>query len=91
MKANQAVLLEDLQDHIKLVAPMAEEQTFEKGHGRIEGRKASFYSVKAICFEENRIEERWDQSGFATLVVVGLYSSAMPTSTFLVPSNGSRP
>ena len=65
VKANQAVLLEDLQDHIKLVAPMAEEQTLEKGHGRIERRKASFYSVGGICFEE-----KWDQSGFTTLIVV---------------------
>ena len=65
VKANQTVLLEDLQDHIKLVAPTAEEQSFEKGHGRIERRKASFYSVGGICFEE-----KWDQSGFTTLVVV---------------------
>ena len=42
VKANQAVLLEDLQDHTKLMAPVAEEQTSEKGHGRIEERKASF-------------------------------------------------
>jgi len=70
VKANQAVLLEDLQDHVKLVPPMSEQQTLSKGHGharlgRIEERKASFYSVDAICFEE-----KWDNSGFATLVVV---------------------
>ena len=65
VKANQAVLLEDLQDHTKLMAVVAEEQTLEKGHGRLEKRKASFYCVKAICFED-----KWDDAGFATLVVM---------------------
>lgn len=65
VKANQSVLLEDLQDHIKLVTPVAKRQTSEKGHGRIEERKASFYPVEEICFEA-----KWDASGFSTLVVI---------------------
>ena len=74
VKANQAVLLEDLQDHTKLMAPVAEEQTSEKGHGRIEERKASFYSVEAICFEQ-----KWDASEFATLVVIERESTQYKT------------
>ncbi len=65
VKANQATLLEDLQDHTELMAPVAREQTTEKGHGRIEERKASFYPVEAVCFEQ-----KWTASGFATLIVI---------------------
>ncbi len=65
VKANQPMLLEDLQDHVKLTAPVAEHQSSEKGHGRIEERKASFYPTHAVCFEQ-----KWDSSKFATLVVV---------------------
>ena len=74
VKANQSMLLEDLQDHTKLIAPVAEHQTSEKGHGRIEERKASFYCVKAICFEQ-----KWDDSGFATLVVMERESTQCKT------------
>lgn len=64
------MLLEDLQDHTKRTVPVAEHQTLEKGHGRIEERKASFYPTDAVCFEQNRTAERWDASKFATLVVI---------------------
>lgn len=65
VKANQSVLLDDLRDHTVLAEPFAQQQTLDKGHGRLEQRKASFYSVEAICFES-----KWDASGFATLAVV---------------------
>lgn len=65
VKANQAILLEDLQDHIQLVSPFAQTQEVSKGHGRIEQRKVSFYALTAVCFEE-----KWDQCGLATLAVV---------------------
>ena len=65
VKTNQAMLLEDLQDHSRITTPDTRSETWDKGHGRIEQRKATFYSVEAICFER-----RWDTSGFATLIVV---------------------
>ncbi len=74
VKANQPMLLEDLQDHAKLTAPVAEHQTSEKGHGRIEERKASFYPTDAVCFEQ-----KWDSSKFATLVVVERESTQCKT------------
>ncbi|MGB3586877.1 MAG: ISAs1 family transposase [Tunicatimonas sp.] len=74
VKANQPVLLEDLQDHIKLIAPIAKQETSEKGHGRIERRKASFYPTDAVCFEE-----KWDSSKFAVLVVVERESTQCKT------------
>lgn len=74
VKANQPMLLEDLQDHIKLLAPVAEHQTSEKGHGRIEERNAFFYPTDAICFEQ-----KWDSSKFATLVVVERESTQCKT------------
>lgn len=79
VKANQAALLEDLQDHTQLMDSAAEEQTLEKGHGRIEERKASFYSVEAVCFEQNRTAERWAASGFATLIVIERESTQCKT------------
>lgn len=74
VKANQSLLLEDLQDHTKLMAPVAEQQTLEKGHGRIEEQKASFYPVEAVCFEQ-----KWHASGFATLVVIERESTQCKT------------
>jgi predicted transposase YbfD/YdcC len=74
VKANQAMLLEDLQDHTDLIAPVAGHQTLEKGHGRIEERKAFFYPVKAACFEK-----KWDASKFATLVVIERESTQCKT------------
>ena len=59
------MLLEDLQDHIRLTAPDAQNETWDKGHGRIEQRKATFYSLEAVCFEE-----KWTASGLTTLIVV---------------------
>ncbi len=65
MKANQATLLEDLQDHCQLSQPVAQCSSLDKGHGRIEQRKAFFYPLQAVCFES-----RWDKADFTTLVVV---------------------
>lgn len=76
VKANQSVLLEDLQDHLKLTAPALEQETLEKAHGRIEKRKASFYSVEEVCFEK-----KWDACGFATLVVMERKSTQCKTGT----------
>ena len=65
VKGNQTTLLEDLQDHCQLSEPLAQCHSLDKGHGRIEQRTASFYSLKAVCFEK-----KWNDSGLATLIVV---------------------
>ena len=65
VKANQATLLEDLQDHCRLSQPVAQCSRLDKGHGRIEQRIANFYSLEAVCFEK-----KWNDSGLATLIVV---------------------
>jgi predicted transposase YbfD/YdcC len=65
VKANQAMLLEDLQDHIRITTPDTQRETWDKGHGRIEQRKTSFYSVNGVCFEK-----KWGTAGLATLIVV---------------------
>jgi predicted transposase YbfD/YdcC len=74
VKTNQGMLLDDLKDHTQWTAPLAEQATLEKGHGRIEERKASFYPVEAVCFES-----KWDNSGFATLVVMERESTQCKT------------
>ena len=75
VKANQTALLEDLQDHVQLTDPVAEQKSLEKGHGRIEKRKATFYPVAgAVCFER-----KWDTSDFATLVVLERESTQCKT------------
>lgn len=65
VKANQVTLLEDLQDHSRLTTPTAQYETWDKGHGRVEHRKATFYSLEAACFEK-----KWAASGLATLIVM---------------------
>ncbi len=74
VKANQAMLLDDLQDHIQWTGPLAEQASLEKGHGRIEERRTSFYPVEAVCSES-----KWDNSGFATLVVMERESTQCKT------------
>ena len=59
------MLLEDLQDHVRLITPITQNQTWDKGHGRVEQRKATLYSLKGVCFEQ-----KWAASGLTTLVVV---------------------
>ena len=74
VKANQAMLLEDLQDHISLAAPFSHSETWNKGHGRIECRQTACYDIIPVCFEE-----KWKGSGLATLIVVRRTSTRSKT------------
>ena len=65
VKANQAMLLEDLQDHTNLTTPFAQSQTWNKGHGRVEYRQTTCYDIAPVCFEP-----KWADCGLATLIVV---------------------
>lgn len=52
VKANQAQLLEDVEDHITLAHPFAQSETWNRGHGRLEYRQVCCYDVAPICFEK---------------------------------------
>ena len=43
------MLLEDLQDHSRITTPDTRSETWEKGHGRKEQRKAKFSALEAIA------------------------------------------
>ena len=74
VKANQARLLEDLQDHMSLTAPFAQSQTWNKGHGRVEHRQTACYEITSVCFEP-----KWKGCGLATLIVVERTSTQSKT------------
>lgn len=74
VKTNQAMLLDDLQDHIALAQPLTQQQSVDKGHGRVEQRKAAFYDVGAVCFEK-----KWAGAGLATLMVMQRESTQCKT------------
>lgn len=65
LKENQKELLQDMKDHTACFKSVAQKQTVEKGHGRIDIRKYVAYDVEGEYFEE-----RWNKSGFTTLIVV---------------------
>ncbi len=74
LKANQAILLEDLQDHMSLTAPFDQSQTWNKGHGRVEHRQTACYEITPVCFEQ-----KWKDCGLATLIVVERTSTQSKT------------
>jgi len=65
VKANQTTLREDCElIHQHLLSDYRSEQS-EKGHGRVETRRAWGYSLQGAG-----LETRWDQAGIASLLVV---------------------
>lgn len=65
IKSNQKLLSEDLR-HIRThLNPAWEEETLEKGHGRIDCRLSSVYHANTGC-----LEPRWSESGIKTLICV---------------------
>ena len=74
VKANQAMLLEDLQDHMSLTAPFDQSQTWNKGHGRVEHRRTACYEITPVCFEP-----KWNNCGLTTLIVVERTSTQSKT------------
>ena len=65
VKENQEILLEHLQQTPIYLPILAEKESLEKAHGRIEYRQANFYSI-----EEETFDKRWQASGFRTLAIV---------------------
>lgn len=74
VKANQAMLLEDQQDHMSLTAPLAQSQTWNKGHGRIECRQTACYDITSVCFAP-----KWKDCGLNTLIVMKRTSTQSKT------------
>jgi len=64
VKANQKLLMEALQEYHLHWPPAWGHQECEKGHGRVETRKAYAYSL------EGTMEEKWQQAGLQTLMAV---------------------
>ena len=75
LKENQKELLQDMKDHIACFNSVAQKQTVEKGHGRIDIRKYTAYDVEGEYFEE-----RWNKSGFTTLIVVERSRNSLKTN-----------
>lgn len=79
VKGNQAVLLEDcVLIHQHLPADYCDQQC-EKGHGRVETRRAWGYGLPA-----SGLEERWNQTGINSLLVVerGRYNAKARKESF---------
>lgn len=65
LKENQKELLQDMKDHTTCFNAVARKKTIEKGHGRIDIRNYAAFEIR-----EEYFEQRWDKSGFATLIMV---------------------
>ena len=65
VKANQAVLLEDCRLIDQHLPAEYSGHKSEKGHGRIETRRARGYSL-----DKSSLAERWEDAGIASLLVV---------------------
>lgn len=65
VKANQKVLLEDCELIHQHLGADHFEQKIEKGHGRVETRRAWGYELS-----ETSLEKRWNGAGISTLLVV---------------------
>jgi len=76
LKENQKELLQDMKDHIACFNSVVQKQTVEKGHGRIDIRQYTAYDVEGEYFEE-----RWNKSGFTTLIVVERSRNSLKTNT----------
>lgn len=65
LKDNQAMLLEDMKVCSQILAVCAQDEQWEKGHGRIEHRQYQSYDISQQYFDE-----RWKKVGFHSLVKV---------------------
>lgn len=65
LKGNQKGLLQDMKGHVGCFAPLNQEVTVEKGHGRLEKRNYFHYGVS-----EDYFEPRWGKTGFRSLFMV---------------------
>lgn len=65
LKGNQKLLLENLIEYTKVFDPIAEYQTLDKGHGRIDEREYASFDIS-----EEYYDDRWKGSGFSLLIRV---------------------
>jgi len=64
VKENQKELLEDLKDHLSISKSFHNTELINKGHGRLEQRKGSFYDISGVEFNN-----KWKPCNLATLIV----------------------
>jgi len=65
LKENQKLLFEEMKFNIASNAPVAQHQTEERGHGRLEIRNYAAYEVNGAY-----IDKRWKESSFQTVIRV---------------------
>lgn len=65
VKANQPLLLKQLQDLAATAVPLGRSEECEKGHGRLTTREGQCFDLRALSWAP-----RWSDSGRHTLVVV---------------------
>lgn len=65
LKGNQKELLGDMEQCVRLLRPVNEEVSVDKGHGRLERRRCSQYDISG-----EYVDKRWECSGLASLVKV---------------------
>ena len=63
VKENQKELMEDMRHFCAITAPLDQEKTVEKGHGRLEIRNYEAYEVTKQYFDP-----RWEACHFSTLI-----------------------
>ena len=74
VKEDQKELMEELQLSVKFRPCLFEQNTVDKGHGRIEIRKGRVFSIEGGDFDN-----RWDKSGIRSLVVTDRHFTEMKT------------
>ncbi len=74
LKGNQKTLLGSMKTYAEKNIPIAEGQTENKGHGRIEKRNYYHYDIKLETFDE-----RWSESDFKSLFKVERYRKIQRT------------
>jgi len=65
IKSNQKHLYKDLRHINQNLKAEKEIETVEKGHGRIDCRKALFYQINTEC-----LDKRWSESGMSTVICI---------------------
>lgn len=76
LKANQKLLFEEMKFNIASNKPLAQYQTIDKGHGRLETRNYEAYDVSNAY-----IDERWNTSNLQTVIKVKRVREKLKTNT----------
>lgn len=75
LKANQPTLFAAVQTLTATALPLGTQQRVDKGHGRLEARHATFFSLAPLP-----LPTRWQASGLCTVVVVARTTTQLATA-----------